>query len=119
MAEEDYADIEAMRGKVEQAKLDLAKAEEREKQAGEREAEIIKEIQAEGVAPDNIAAEITQLEGKLKEEADVIRAQFDGVDKALETDEAVVANSTMGLVENEAQPAGDALDNIPDIGPMD
>ena len=112
---EDYADIEAMRGKVDAAKLDLAKAEEREKQAGEREAEIVKEIEAEGVAPDNIDAEIAQLETKQKEEADKIRAQFAGVDEALAAGEPVVA--TGDNVAAAVPPDGDL--QVPDIGVME
>jgi chromosome segregation ATPase len=75
--------IEALRKKIEQAKLDLARAQERLQKSKEDLAKIEKEIQDAGCTPDTIDQEIERLEKDLEANILKLEGEMSGIDETV------------------------------------
>lgn len=76
-------DIESLRKKVGDAKLELARSEERLAQIEKREQEVNKEIEAAGSTPDKLVEDIKAVEKEVGQEEQRIRNLLDGVESSL------------------------------------
>ena len=75
--------IEQLKSKVDKAKLDLARAEERLTKAKEDLATVEKEIEAAGCTPDTIDDEIAKLEKDLETQTAKLEKEVSGMEEAV------------------------------------
>ena len=76
--------IEELKKKVDKAKLDLARAEERSAKAKEDLATVEKEIEAAGCTPDTIDEEIVKLEKDLETKTSQLEEEVSAMEEAVE-----------------------------------
>ena len=77
------SDIESLRKKVGDAKLELARSEERLSQIEKREKEINEAIKEAGSTPDNLVEDIKAVEKEVEQEEQRIRNLLDGAEAGL------------------------------------
>ena len=75
--------IEELKKRVDKAKLDLARAEERSTKAKEDLAAVEKEIEAAGCTADTIDEEIARLEKDLETKTSELEAEIDGMEETV------------------------------------
>jgi chromosome segregation ATPase len=100
MAEDVMRQIEELRRRLDKAKIEAAKAEERAKRARADYEAVVKEIEAQGVTEDTLEAEIEKLEAELNAGVGKVRSALDDVEAMIRNGGKVDVGSTQAEISD-------------------